>query len=53
VTHDLRISEFADRSLTIIDGLITGQQDEFEVKRKEKYEEFQRALDESLPGAEQ
>jgi putative ABC transport system ATP-binding protein len=45
VTHDLRISEFADRSLTIIDGLITGQQDEFETKRKEKYEEFQKALD--------
>lgn len=52
VTHDLRISEFADRSLTIIDGLITGQQDKFEAKRKEKYEEFQKALDEALPGAE-
>jgi putative ABC transport system ATP-binding protein len=45
VTHDLRISEFADRSLTIIDGLITGQQDEFERRRKEKYDEFQKALD--------
>jgi ABC-type lipoprotein export system ATPase subunit len=45
VTHDLRISEFADRSLTIIDGLITGQEDEFEARRKEKYEEFQKALD--------
>jgi putative ABC transport system ATP-binding protein len=45
VTHDLRISEFADRSLTIIDGLITGPEDEFETKRKEKYEEFQKALD--------
>jgi putative ABC transport system ATP-binding protein len=45
VTHDQRISEFADRSLTIIDGLITGQQDEFEQKRKEKYEEFQKSLE--------
>lgn len=45
VTHDQRISEFADRSLTIIDGLITGQQDEFEKKRKEKYEEFQKSLE--------
>ncbi|UCE37808.1 MAG: ABC transporter ATP-binding protein [Thermoplasmata archaeon] len=45
VTHDLRISEFADRSLTIIDGLITGQQDEFERKRMKKYEEFQKALE--------
>ena len=45
VTHDLRISEFADRSLTIIDGLITGQEDEFEAKRKAKYEEFQKAFD--------
>ncbi len=45
VTHDLRISEFADRSLTIIDGLITGQQDEFEARRKAKYEEFQKAFD--------
>lgn len=51
VTHDLRISEFADRSLTIIDGLITGQQDEFEARRKEKYEEFQKALDLSMPMA--
>lgn len=48
VTHDLRISEFADRSLTIIDGLITGQEDEFEARRKEKYEEFQKALDMSI-----
>jgi putative ABC transport system ATP-binding protein len=45
VTHDLRISEFADRSLTIIDGMITGQQDEFERKRKAKYQEFQKSLD--------
>jgi putative ABC transport system ATP-binding protein len=45
VTHDQRISEFADRSLTIIDGLITGQQDEFEKKRKKKYEEFQKSLE--------
>lgn len=49
VTHDLRISEFADRSLTIIDGLITGQKDEFEEKRRVKYEEFQKAVDLSLP----
>ncbi len=45
VTHDLRISEFADRSLTIIDGLITGQKDEFERKRRKKYEEFQKSLE--------
>ena len=45
VTHDLRISEFADRSLTIIDGLITGQQDDFDRKRKAKYQEFQKSLD--------
>lgn len=45
VSHDLRISEFADRSLTIIDGMITGQQDEFERKRQAKYQEFQKALD--------
>ncbi len=49
VTHDQRISEFADRSLTIIDGLITGQQDDFEKRRKEKYEEFQKALEEPSP----
>lgn len=49
VTHDLRISEFADRSLTIIDGLITGQKDEFDKKRQAKYEEFQKAVDMSLP----
>ncbi len=45
VTHDLRISEFADRSFTIIDGLITGQQDEFDRKREAKYKEFQKSLD--------
>jgi putative ABC transport system ATP-binding protein len=45
VTHDLRISEFADRSLTIIDGLITGKQDEFDRRRKVKYQEFQKSLD--------
>jgi putative ABC transport system ATP-binding protein len=45
VTHDLRISEFADRSLTIIDGMITGQQDEFERRRQAKYQEFQKSLD--------
>jgi putative ABC transport system ATP-binding protein len=45
VTHDLRISEFADRSLTIIDGLITGQQDEFDRRRQAKYKEFKRSLD--------
>jgi putative ABC transport system ATP-binding protein len=45
VTHDMRISEFADRSLTIIDGLITGQKDEFEKKRMKKYEEFQKSLE--------
>jgi putative ABC transport system ATP-binding protein len=49
VTHDLRISEFADRSLTIIDGLITGQKDEFDEKRQAKYEEFHKAVDQSLP----
>jgi ABC-type lipoprotein export system ATPase subunit len=48
VTHDMRVSEFADRSLTIIDGLITGQQDEFEKKRQAKFEEFQKEIDNSL-----
>lgn len=49
VTHDLRISEFADRSLTIIDGLITGETSEFEKRRAAKYEEFKKAVDLSVP----
>ncbi len=46
VTHDQRISEFADRSLTIIDGMITSEPSKAEKKRKAKHEEFQKELKE-------
>jgi putative ABC transport system ATP-binding protein len=46
VTHDRRISEFADRSLTIIDGLITSEESEREKERKALHEEFQKELEE-------